>query len=99
MNLYWTHKKNICGLKHFVAVNKLLINNNFFVELVAVLDSNINLRVLEIDLEDSDEWIIGWQEYSKNDAIIDEYYSLKNKFKEEFFNEVFLDESSPFNIS
>tara|TARA_Y100000589_G_scaffold313761_1_gene335387 strand:+ start:998 stop:1297 length:300 start_codon:yes stop_codon:yes gene_type:complete len=99
MNLYWTNKKHFFGLKHFVLVNKIIINNNFFVELVAVLDSNINLRILETELEDSDEWIVGWEEFSKKDSITDEYFSFKNQLKEEFVKEVLLEDSSPFNIS
>ena len=97
MNLCWTHKKHFCGLKHFVVVNELEINNNCFVELVSVLDSNINLTILKIELEKSEEWIMGWTENSKKEAISDEYF---NKYcKGETFKALFLQEDSPFNIS
>ncbi len=99
MNLYWTHKNYFCGLKHFVVVNELEINKHCFLELVSVLDSNINMTISKNELERSEEWIPGWQEVSKSDAISDEYFYFKKHFKEEKCKAVFIRESSPFNIS
>ena len=97
MNLYWTNKKHFRGLKHFVVINELVKNKNCFVELVSVLDSNINLTISRIELEKSEEWIMGWKEYSKKESISNEYF--KKHCKKENFQTLFLKHDSPFNIS
>ena len=99
MNLYWTHKNYFCGLKHFVVVNELEINKHCFLELVSVLDSNINMTISKNELERSGEWIPGWQEVSKSNAISDEYLLIKKHFKKVNCKAVYIKENSPFNIS
>ena len=99
MNIYWTHKKSICGLKHFVLVNELEINRNYYVILVSVLDSNINITIPKVELEKSGEWIIGWQECNKSESITADYDYSQETNADKSPKEIFLNESSPFNIS
>jgi len=99
VNLYWTHKNHFCGLKHFILINEIEIKKKYFVQLVSVLDADINLTISKKELENSNEWKIGWEEVSEIDSIIDEYHILKSQFKAVTHKKLFIEESSPFNIS
>ena len=99
MKLYWTHKKSYLGLRHFILINELEINKRCFVELVSVLDSNVSLRIPRVELEDTEKWIMGWQELSKSDSITSEYEPLNKVIEGKNFNEIYISERSPFNIS
>tara|TARA_Y100001968_G_scaffold331773_1_gene387626 strand:+ start:26615 stop:26914 length:300 start_codon:yes stop_codon:yes gene_type:complete len=99
MNIYWTHKKNICGLKHFVLVNQFEIRNELYVLLVSVLDSNVNLKIPKIELENSGEWIIGWQQFNKSESITSDYNNYLKANLHKINDEIYLEEGSPFNIS
>ena len=99
MKLFWTRKKSFCGLRHFVLIKELEIKNIYFVEMVSVLDSNVSLRIRKVELDNTDEWMIGWQELCKSDSITSDYESLNKGLNDEIFNKIYVDESSPFNVS
>ena len=44
MENYWTYKKNINGLRHFVLVNETKKKGNIIFLMVSVLDSEIYLK-------------------------------------------------------
>tara|TARA_Y100001970_G_scaffold294341_1_gene451033 strand:- start:904 stop:1203 length:300 start_codon:yes stop_codon:yes gene_type:complete len=99
VNIYWTHKKNFCGLKHFVLVSELYVGEKCFVLLVSVLDAKVNLTIPKEELEKSENWIIGWYNFNKSESITADYDYWLNKKDVKSNNDIFLDEGSPFNIT
>jgi len=99
MNIYWTHKKTFCGLKHFVLVKELQLKKKCYVLLVSVLDSRVNLTIPKVELESSENWILGWQNLKKSESISSDYEHWLNNKEAKSINDIFLDERSVFNIS
>ena len=96
---YWTSKKPIKGLSHFVLVDKFHSGDGITFLLVSVLDVDINLEVSEEELLNKKIWKEGWLTLSKKNSITNEY--LKNKSKQKAANEnkkIFLSKGSTFYI-
>ena len=100
MDCYWTSKKPIKGLSHFVLVDKLHSGDEISFLLVSVLDVDINLEVSEEELLNKEIWNEGWLNLAKKNSISNEYLKNKSKQKaEEENNKIFLSKGSLFYIS
>ena len=99
MENYWTSKKPINGLRHFVLVNETKEKGNIIFLMVSVLDSEINLRVTNEELINSGNWYEGWISLPRIQSITEEYFDYKNSQKEKGINEIFINGDSLFNIS
>ena len=100
MENFWTSKKPINGLRHFVLVNenKEIVNNNIFL-MVSVLDSEINFKTTYEELMNSGNWYKGWINLPKHQSITQDYKNYKSSKKLEGIDEIFINEDSLFNIS
>ena len=98
MGLYWTSKKSINALKHFVVINKYKLDSEDFLELVSVLDDNICFKISKKDFEESENWISGFIDNAKENIVIEEYKEFKFR-KNKDSNKIILQNSSHFNIS
>ena len=99
MENYWTSKKNINGLRHFVLVNETKEKGNISFLMVSVLDSEINLTTTYEELINSGNWEKGWINLSKDQSITEKYFNFKSINKGEGIDEIFINEDSLFNIS
>ena len=99
MENYWTSKKTINGLRHFVLVNKTKKKGNISFLMVSVIDSEIYLKTTYEELINSGNWQKGWINLSKNQSITEEYVNYKSINKGEGIDEIFINEDSFFNIS
>ena len=100
MNCYWTSKKPIKGLRHFVLIDKFHSGDEITFLLVSVIDVDINLEVSEEELLNKEIWIEGWLNLAKNNSISNEYLKNKSKPKAEVLDKkIFLSKCSPFYIS
>ena len=99
MDNFWTSKKPINGLRHFVLVNEIKEKGNIFFLMVSVLDSEINLKITYEELINSGNWQKGWINLPKLQSITEEYFKYKSINKGEVIDEIFINEDSLFNIS
>ena len=99
MENFWTSKKPIKGLRHFVLVNENKEKGNINFLMVSVLDSEINLKITYEELIHSGNWYKGWVNLSKLQSITEEYVNYKSINKEKGIDEIFINEDSLFNIS
>ena len=99
MENYWTSKKTINGLRHFVLVNETKKKGNISFLMVSVLDSEIYLKTTYEELINSGNWQEGWINLPKFQSITEEYVKYKSIKKEEDIDEIFINEDSLFNIS
>ena len=99
MENYWTSKKPINGLRHFVLVNETKEKGNISFLMVSVLDSEINLKTTYEELINSGNWHKGWINLPKFQSITQEYVDYKSLKKGESINEILINEDSFFNIS
>ena len=99
MEKYWTSKKPINGLRHFVLVNETKEKENMIYCMVSVLDSEINLKITYQELIKSGNWYKGWINLPKLDSVTEEYINYKSSIKVEGFDEIFVNDDSLFNIS
>ena len=99
MNLFWTSKKSINGLKHFVLINRYKKKGVYLLELVSVLDEDINLIISKKEFETSKQWEIGFIDDKKENVFINEYIEFKRISSNDKFDKILLRETSPFNIS
>ena len=100
INSYWTSKKPIHGLRHFVLINKIDNNSQTFFQLVSVIDSEISLEISESELINQNNWYSGWLDLSKRESITKNYFDFKLSQKNQNkIKKLFLNEDSPFNIS
>ena len=100
VDCYWTSKKPIKGLSHFVLVDKFHSGDEITFLLVSVLDVDINLEVSEEELLNKKIWKEGWLTLAKKKSITKEY--LKNKSKQKDAdpnNKIFVSKGSIFYIS
>ena len=77
MKNMWTSSKPIKGLRHFVLVNKIKEKDQIKNEMVSVIDVEINLRISNEELENSDKWIKGWLSLPKSESITKDYLEWK----------------------
>jgi len=96
---FWTSKKPIKGLRHFVLVNETKEKGNIIFLMVSVLDSEINLRVTYKELTNSGNWYEGWINLPKLQSITEEYVDYKSLKKGESIDEISVNEDSLFYIS
>ena len=99
MENYWTSKKPIKGLRHFVLVNETKDKANIVVLMVSVIDSEINLKTTYEELINSGNWHDGWINLPKHQSITEEYDDYKSLKKGESIDEICVNEDSVFNIS
>ena len=99
MALYWTSKKTINGLKHFVLINKYESNKEVYLDFVSVLDEAISFTIPKKVFEESDQWIKGWNDNEKENIDIKEYLRFKSSIREHKINKFIFNEASLFNIS
>ena len=98
MDLYWTSRKAINGLKHFVVINQYELKKEVYLDFVSVLDESISFTISKKVLEESSQWIKGWN-YIENEIDIKEYLEFKSSIREYKTNKIILNETSTFNIS
>ena len=99
MENFWTSKKTILGLRHFVLVNKTKEKGQYFFLMVSVLDCEINLKITREELLSSGNWEEGWINIPKTQSITQEYVQFKSLKVRNGIKKVFLNDDSLFNIS
>ncbi len=99
MDLYWTSKKSINGLKHFVFINQYELKKEVFFDFVSVLDDEINFTISKRVFEESSQWKKGWDDMEAENIDIKEYKKFKSLVSEYKPNKIFINETSVFNIS
>ena len=99
MENFWTSKKPINGIRHFVLVNMTKEKEKNSCLMVSVVDSEINLKITYKDLINSDNWEKGWLNLTKTDSITEDYVRFKYLNKKKEINKIFLNDDSLFNIS
>ena len=99
MENFWTSKKPIIGLRHFVSVNKTKEKGQIFFLMVSVIDCDINLKINYKELLNSGNWKKGWLNIPKSESITEDYARFKYLSKKEGINKIFLKNDSLFNIS
>ena len=99
MENFWTSKKPINGLRHFVLVNETKEKVGIIFLMVSVLDSEINLKITYEELINSGNWYKGWINLPKPESITQEYSNYKSSNKVEVIDEIFINDDSLFNIS
>ena len=99
MENFWTSNKTINGLRHFVLLNETKEQEKITFLMVAVLDSEIYLKITYEELINSGNWHKGWINLPKLQSITEEYVNYKSMNKGEGIVEIFINEDSLFNIS
>jgi len=99
LNNFWTSKKPINGLRHFVLINETKEEGNLVFLMVSVLDSEINLKITYEELINSGNWHKGWINLPKLQSITEEYVEYKSLKRGESIDEIFINEDSLFNIA
>tara|TARA_B100001115_G_scaffold150451_1_gene119776 strand:+ start:518 stop:814 length:297 start_codon:yes stop_codon:yes gene_type:complete len=98
LDLYWTSKKTINGLKHFVVINQYELKKEVFIDLVSVLDDTISFTISKKVFEESSQWMKGWNHEERDNIDIKEYLKFKSS-KIEYKTNIIINENSLFNIS
>ena len=99
MEPYWTSRKTINGLKHFVVINQYEFKKEVYLDFVSVLDDAISFTLSKKVFEESSQWIKGWNNNEKENIDIKEYLEFKSSIREYKTNKIILNETSTFNIS
>ena len=100
MGNFWTSKKPIHGLRHFVLVNKIKEKDQIYFLMVSVVDVEINLKISNEELLNSGNWKEGWLDLPKSRAITKDYLNYKlNNNSIEGIQKIFVKNDSLFNIS
>ena len=99
MELYWTSRKTINGLKHFVLINQYEFKKKVYLDFVSALDEAISFTISKKVFEESCLWIQGWHDIERDNIDIKEYLEFKSSIREYKHNKIFLKETSTFNIS
>ena len=60
MEIYWTSRKTINGLKHFVLINQYEFKKKVYLDFVSALDEAISFTISKKVFERSSQWIKGW---------------------------------------
>ena len=86
MEIYWTSKKSINGLKHFVVINQYELKKEVYLDFVSVLDESISFTISKKVLEKSSQWIKGWNDdevdnINKKDYLKFKLSKVENKSK------------------
>ena len=99
MEIYWTSKKTINGLKHFIVINQYEFKKEAYLDIVSVLDESISFTISKKVYDDSSQWIKSWNYIEKENIDIKEYLKFKSSIKEYKPNKIIFHETSKFNIS
>ena len=99
MESYWTSRKTINGLKHFVVINQYEFKKEVYLEFVSALDGVIGFTISKKVFEESSQWIKGWDDNERENIDIKEYLEFKSSINEDKTNKVICNETSLFNIS
>ena len=99
MEIYWTSKKTINGLKHFVVINQYELKKEVYFDFVSVLDESISFTISKKVFDDSSQWIKSWNYIEGENIDIKEYLKFKSSIKEYKPNKIIFNETSKFNIS
>ena len=99
MENFWTSKKTINGLRHFVLVNETREQGKITFLMVSVVDSEIYLKTTYEELMNSGNWHKGWINLPKLQSITEEYLNYKSINKVKAIDEIYINEDSLFNIS
>ncbi len=99
MEIFWTSKNTINGLKHFVVVNQYELKKEVYFDFVSVLDESISFTISKKVFEKSSQWIKGWNDIGRENIDVKEYLEFKLSKKDYIPNKIFLNETSTFNIS
>ena len=99
MELFWTSKKRINGLKHFVVINQYKLKKEAYLDFVSALDESINFKISKKAFEDSNQWIKGWNNNEKEKIDFKEYQKFKSEISRDNLNKISLSQTSQFNIS
>tara|TARA_B100000212_G_C27293949_1_gene498513 strand:+ start:581 stop:880 length:300 start_codon:yes stop_codon:yes gene_type:complete len=99
VELFWTSKKRINGLKHFVVINQYKLKEEEYLDFVSVLDDSINFKISKKVFEDSNQWIKGWNNNEKEKIDFKEYQKFKSEINKDNLSKISLSETSQFNIS
>ena len=99
MELYWTSRKTINGLKHFVVINQYEFKKKVYLEFVSALDEAISFTISKKVFEESNQWIKGWNENERENINIKEYLEFKSSIRKDKTNKIIFNETSLFNIS
>ena len=99
MELYWTSRKSINGLKHFVVINQYELKKEIYLDFVSALDEAITFTISKKVFEESSQWIKGWNDNERENINMKEYLEFKSSIKEYKPNKIIVNETSLFNIS
>ena len=98
MEIYWTSKKTINGLKNFVLINQYKLKKEVYLNFVSVLDDAISFTISKEVFEKSSQWLKGWN-YGGENIDIKEYLEFKSSIRECETNKIIFYKTSIFNIS
>ena len=99
MNLYWTSRETINGLKHFVIINQYELKKEVYLDLVSVLDETVSFSISKKAFEKSSQWIKGWNNNERENIDMKAYLEFKSSIRACKTNKIILNETSLFNIS
>ena len=99
MEIYWTSKKTINGLRHFIVINQYELKEELYLDFVSVLDETISFTISKKVFERSSQWIKGWNDNERENIDMKEYLEFKSSIKEYKTNKIIFNETSLFNIS
>ena len=99
MEIYWTSRKTINGLKNFVLINQYKLKKEVYLDFVSVLDEAISFTISKKVFEESSQWIKGWNDNERENIDMKEYLEFKSSIKEYKTNKIIFNETSLFNIS
>ena len=98
MDLYWTSRKAINGLKHFVVINQYELKKEVYLDFVSVLDDAISFTLSKKVFDESSQWIKGWNDDEVDNINKKEYLKFKLS-KVENKSKIIFNKNSLFNIS
>ncbi len=99
MEPYWTSRKTINGLKHFVVINQYEFKKEVYLDFVSALDEAISFTISKKVFEESSQWIKGWNDNERVSIDIKEYLEFKSSRIGYKSNKIIFTETSLFNIS
>ena len=99
MELYWTSRKTIYGLNHFVVINQYEFKKKVYLDFVSALDEAISFTISKKVFEKSSQWIKGWDDNHTDSFNLKEYQEFKSSTRGNKSNKIILNETSLFNIS
>ena len=99
MDLYWTSRKSINGLKHFVVINQYEFKKEVYLDFVSALDDAISFTISKKLFDESSQWIKGWNDNEGENINIKEYLEFKSSIRQVNTNKIIFNETSIFNIS